>query len=246
MLDIKYVRSNPDAVRAAIESKGETADLDSLLGLDDERRSLILEVEALKQKRNEASEKISQLKKETKDAQVETEALRELSKKIKSMDQRLKEIEEPLTELLLTIPNIPHESVPIGGPDKNIEIRAVGKCPALGFEAKEHWDIGESLGILDFKASSKLSGSGFAVFRAAGAKLQRALVRFMLDVHIKEHGYTEVSPPVLVTRECMTATGQLPKLEEDMYRSGVDDLFLIPTAEVPVTNLHRDEIPGSK
>jgi seryl-tRNA synthetase len=242
MLDIKVVRNDPERVREAIRAKGEKADLDVILELDEKRRSLILEVESLKRKRNEASERISQLKKENEDAKVETEALRDLSRRIKDMDQTIKDAEDQLNELLLAVPNLPHECVPIGGEKDNKEIRRVGELPRLDFEPLSHWDIGESTGVLDFKAASKLSGAGFAVFRAAGAKLQRGLVRFMLDIHTREHGYTEVSPPVLVNAECMTATGQLPKLEEDMYKTSVDELFLIPTAEVPVTNLHRDEI----
>jgi len=243
VLDIKFIRENPELIRKAVRDKGEEVDIDRLLQLDAERRELLSRVEGLKHRRNVASDRIGALKREGRDPSEVIAEMRGLSSEIKELDGRLRSIEEELDRLLLMVPNVPDPSVPVGGgPEDNVEVKRWGEIPDPGFEPLPHWELGGRLGILDMGRASKLSGSGFVLFRGIGAKLQRALIEFMLDLHTKKHGYTELWPPALVTRQCMTGTGQLPKLEEDMYRCEVDDLFLIPTAEVPVTNFHRDEV----
>jgi len=243
VLDIKFIRENPELIRKAVRDKGEEVDIDRLLQLDAERRELLSRVEGLKHRRNVASDRIGALKREGRDPSEVIAEMRGLSSEIKELDGRLRSIEVELDRLLLMVPNVPDPSVPVGGgPEDNVEVKRWGEIPDPGFEPLPHWELGGRLGILDMGRASKLSGSGFVLFRGIGAKLQRALIEFMLDLHTKKHGYTELWPPALVTRQCMTGTGQLPKLEEDMYRCEVDDLFLIPTAEVPVTNFHRDEV----
>ncbi len=242
MLDLRYIRENAEAVRRAIESKGESADLDRLLDLDRELRGLIAEADALKQERNVESERIAALKREGRDASDAIERMRGVSERIKAYDDRIASLRSEVRTLLLTIPNVPHESVPVGrDEDENVVVRQWGEPGSLSPHPVPHWEIGETLGILDFRTAGKVAGSGFVCFVGLGARLERALIRFMLDVHTKEHGFTEVSPPVVANRDSMLGTGQLPKLEGDMYRTE-DDFFLIPTAEVPLTNLHRDEI----
>ncbi|MBE3578874.1 MAG: serine--tRNA ligase [Caldanaerobacter subterraneus] len=243
MLDIKFIRSNPDVVRRAIELKGEKADLDRLLLLDEKRREMLVELEALKNKRNTESDNIARLKREGKDASELIAQMKELSDKIKDMEQELREIEEEMEKILWTIPNIPHESVPIGESDEdNVEVRRWGEPRKFDFEPKPHWEIGEALGILDFEAASRVTGSRFVFYKGLGARLERALINFMLDLHIEKHGYKEVFPPFLVHRRSMFGTGQLPKFEEDAFKVEGTDYFLIPTAEVPVTNLYRETI----
>jgi seryl-tRNA synthetase len=243
VLDIKFIRSNPDLVRRAIELKGEKADLDRLLLLDEKRREMLVELEALKNKRNTESDNIARLKREGKDASELIAQMKELSDKIKDMEQELREIEEEMEKILWTIPNIPHESVPIGESDEdNVEVRRWGEPRKFDFEPKPHWEIGEALGILDFEAASRVTGSRFVFYKGLGARLERALINFMLDLHIEKHGYKEVFPPFLVHRRSMFGTGQLPKFEEDAFKVEGTDYFLIPTAEVPVTNLYRETI----
>ncbi len=243
MFDLKFIRENKELVKKAIQNKNESLNLDELLELDEKRREVISSVEELKRQRNLSNQAIALLKKEKKDAQAEIEKMREVSEKISSLDDSLKEIESEIDSLLLRVPNIPHSSVPVGfDENSNVVVKEWGELPKFSFEPRAHWEIGELLGILDLARGAKLSGSGFYALTGKGALLERGLINFMLDLHTKEHGYKEVWPPFMVNRASMTGTGQLPKLEEDMYLCEKDDLFLVPTAEVPVTNLHRDEI----
>jgi seryl-tRNA synthetase len=244
MLDRKFVRANPDLIRKAISDKNEAADLDELLRRDEERRRLLVEVDTLKKERNDVSQEIGKLKAagQEEEAQDRIRAMKKVSDQIKEMDDRLKAIDEALREIEIRLPNVPHPSVPVGADESaNEHVRSWGDPPEFDFEPRPHWDLGEGLGLMDFQAASSIAGSGFALLKGRGAKLQRALIQFMLDLHIREHGYVEIAPPFLANQETMFGTGQLPKLREDMYYCEVDDLFLIPTAEVPVTNLHRDE-----
>ncbi len=244
MLDIKELRNNFGEIKEQLQKRGENiGEIDRFQELDKRRRELIQETETLKQQRNEASQQVAQLKREKKDADEVIKKTKEASAKIKDLDVELREIEEELETLLLTIPNIPHESVPVGSDeDDNEEIRTYGEIPSFSFEAKAHWDLATELGIVEFERASKVTGSRFAFYKGAGARLERALVNFMMDLHEDEHGYEEVLPPYMVNRTSMTGTGQLPKFEEDAFKIREEDYFLIPTAEVPVTNLHRDEI----
>jgi seryl-tRNA synthetase len=243
MLDLKFIRENVDSVKKAAEAKNEKVDIDKLLDWDKKRRSIISEGEKFKHQKNMYSEKIAQMKKEGRDPEDEIKRMRELSQKISTLDQERKTLEEEIEKLLLNVPNLPHSSVPVGFDEScNVVEKSWGKIPRFEFEPRPHWEIGKILGILDLSRASKVAGSGFLMLKGAGAKLERALINFMLDLHTKKHGYQEILPPFLANRPCMTGTGQLPKLEEDMYLLEKDDLFLIPTAEVPVTNLHRDEI----
>jgi len=243
MLDPKFVRANPDKVRAAIEAKGETASVERFLELDEQRRAVLREVDSLKAERNRVSKEIASEKKAGHDPVEKITRMREVSRKIKELDDRLRDIEGDLNRILMWLPNLPHPSVPVGsGPEDNQVVRVWGEKPQFDFEPLPHWDIGDSLDIVDFKRASNVAGSNFVLFKGLGARLVRALINFMLEVHTRRHGYKEVWPPSLANRDCMTGTGQLPKLEEDMYRCEVDDFFLIPTAEVPLTNLHRGEI----
>lgn len=243
MFDLKFIRGNKELVKKAIQNKNESLDLDELLELDEKRRETISSVEELKRQRNLSNQAIASLKKEKKDAQEEIEKMREVSEKISSLDNSLKEIVGKIDSLLLRVPNIPHSTVPVGfDENSNVVVKEWGELPEFSFEPRAHWEIGELLGILDLARGAKLSGSGFYALIGKGALLERGLINFMLDLHTKEHGYKEVWPPFMVNRASMTGTGQLPKLEEDMYLCEKDDLFLVPTAEVPLTNLHRDEI----
>jgi seryl-tRNA synthetase len=242
MIDLRFIRENPQKVKEAVENKGENADVDALLGLDEKRRILLQQAEELKHQRNVVSEKIAQMKRKKEDTSSQIESMREVSNRIGALDNDLRELEERIDSMLLTIPNIPHESVPVGmDEDSNVEIKSWGQIPRFDFEPRPHWELGQILGILDLSRAAKVTGSGFLVLTGKGARLQRALINFMLDLHTKKHGYTEVLVPFAANRPSMTGTGQLPKLEEDMYLCEKDDLFLIPTAEVPVTNLHREE-----
>ena len=243
MLDLKFIRDNPDKVKEALKNRGLSLDIAPLLKLDKERRGLLLGYESLRSQQNKASEKIAQLKREKKDAISILEEMKIVSQKIAEIEHKVGDIDDKLSIFLITIPNIPDKSVPIGKPpEANKQVKNWGELKKFNFKPRNHIEIGEQLDILDFPRSAKITGAGFCLFKGAGARLERALYNFMLDLHTQEHGYTEIFPPFLVNRDSMTGTGQLPKLEEDMYRLKEDDLFLIPTAEVPVTNIFRDEI----
>ena len=243
MLDQRFVRQYPDAVRQAAANKNERVDVDRFLVLDERRRELLQTVESLKQRRNTVSDEIARMKRDGEDASERIAEMREVSTRIKGIDADLAGLQDSLQAILERLPNIPHSSVPVGADESaNVEVRRWGNTPEVEFERKAHWDIGEALDIIDFQRAGKISGSHFVLFKGEGARLQRALIQFMLDLHIRKHGYTEIIPPYIVNRQSMFGTGQLPKMEEDMYRTDMDDLFLIPTAEVPVTNMHRDEI----
>lgn len=244
MLDLKFLRANFNEVKEKMKFRGEDlSDLDQFEDLDQKRRELLVQTEELKSKRNEVSQQVAMLKREKKDADHLITEMREVGDRIKSLDEELRTVEENLERLLLSIPNIPHESVPVGGTeDDNVEVRQWGEVRKFEFEPKPHWDIATELDILDFERAGKVTGSRFVFYKGAGARLERALINFMLDLHIDEHGYEEVLPPYMVNRTSMTGTGQLPKFEEDAFRIESEDYFLIPTAEVPVTNLYRDEI----
>ncbi len=243
MLDLKFIRENTDKVKKAIKDRGLTVDIKELLSLDEKRRSILKEVEDIKHKKNLASDKIAKSLKEKKDAKAKIAEMKAISEKEKKLEDGLKSIEEELQGALFNIPNIPHESIPVGRDSSANKIaRSWGEERKFDFEPRAHLELGEYLDILDFPRAAKITGSNFPLFKGDGAKLERALINFMLDLHTKKHGYKEISPPFLVNRASMTGTGQLPKLEGDMYRLKDDDLFLVPTAEVPLTNLHANEI----
>lgn len=244
MLDMKYLRSNFTEVKERLKFRGEDMSaFEDFEVLDQKRRELLGQTEELKSKRNSVSQEVARLKKEKQDADSLIVEMREVGEKIKTFDTELRETEEKLERLLLNMPNIPHESVPAGESEEdNVEIRRHGDIREFDFEAKPHWDVAADLDILDFERAGKVTGSRFTFYKGAGSKLERALISFMLDLHTEEHGYTEMMPPYMVNRASMTGTGQLPKFEEDAFRVETEDYFLIPTAEVPVTNYHRDEI----
>jgi len=243
MLDPKLTRERPDVVRESLKKRGYSFDLETLIALDGKRRNLIREVEAMRSERNATSDEIARLKKSGIEGRDEIERLRGLGREIEKREQELKSVEKEWEALSLEIPNIPHESVPIGaGEEENEVVKVWGEKPIFDFQPLPHWDLGERLGILDFKRAAKITGSRFTLYKSHGALLERALINFMLDLHVLHHGYTEVLPPFLVNRESMTGTGQLPKFEEELFRLSDPDYFLIPTAEVPVTNIFRDEI----
>jgi seryl-tRNA synthetase len=243
MLDLKFIRANTEAVRSAIENKGEKADLDDLLGLDREARELIVESDELKRQRNVESEAIARLKKSGEDVSGPIARMRDVSASIREYDKKLSDLRDRIEALLLLIPNLPHESVPVGRDESdNVLVREWGEPGAMAESPVPHWEIGQALGILNLEAAGKIAGSNFPLLMGAGAGLARALISFMLDTHTREHGYEEVSPPLLANRDSVQGTGQIPKLEDDMYRIEQDDLFLISTGEVPLTNIHRDEV----
>ncbi|TCL57454.1 seryl-tRNA synthetase [Hydrogenispora ethanolica] len=243
MLDIKLVRTDPERVRAGMAKRGANVPLDEFLRLDEERRKGLAEVEQLKNRRNVVSKEVGKLKAQGQDASAIIKEMQEVGERIGRLDQEIREIEERLQQILLVIPNIPHESVPVGRDEtQNPVIRTWGEPRQFDFEPKTHDEVGVSLGMMDFERAAKISGARFVVMRRWGARLERALVNLMLDLHTREHGYTEIFPPFLVNRASMIGTGQLPKFEEDMFKCTPGDFYLIPTAEVPVTNLHRDEI----
>lgn len=246
MLDLKFIRSHQEIVKDALAKRSNDFDLDQVLVWDEKRRGIIAESEKLKNSRNTLSQEVGRLKAAKQDATELMDEVRGISRQIKEMDQELADLDEKLKQELLLIPNIPHETVPVGSDEEdNVVLRLEGEPTKFSFEPKPHWDIGENLDILDFTRGVKISGSRFTVLKGWAAKLERAIVNFMLDLHTTEHGYTEVFPPYLVNRQTMTGTGQLPKFEEDLFLCERDDLFLIPTAEVPVTNLYSSEIlPG--
>lgn len=243
MLDIKRIRKNPEEVIKALEKRHGDYPIDKVLKLDEERRNILTKVEEMKAKQNTMSKEIPKLKKEGKDPSSLLEEMKQLSEDIKGLDIKVKEIDIELKEHLLNIPNTPHESVVEGKTDEdNVEIRKHMEPTKFDFEPKAHWDLGVELNILDFERASKLTGARFTLFKGLGAKLERALINFMLDLHTTEHGYGEISPPFMVNRDSMIGTGQLPKFEEDMFHIPSKDYYLIPTAEVPLTNVYRDEI----
>ncbi len=243
MLDVKWVREHVDELSRALENRNARVDLSRFVELDKERRRLLTEVEEKKHKRNLASQKIAELKRKGMSAEEQVLATRELGAEIKELDARVAEVEAALESIMLEIPNVPHESVPIGADESaNEVVRSWGEPPIFDFEPKAHWDLGPSLGILDFERAAKISRSRFVLYWDLGARLERALINFMLDLHVEEHGYLEVFPPILVNAESLFGTGQLPKFEPDLFKVDGENLYLIPTAEVPVTNIHRDEI----
>lgn len=243
MLDLKFVRENLDKVAEAMKNRHTEVDLDAFRKLDQERRDLLQEVEADKSMRNSVSAEISKMKKNGEDASEKILSMRTLGDKIAETDKKLKEVEQGLRDIMLTIPNMPDASVPVGKDDtENPEVRKWGEPTHFDFEPKAHWDLGEELGILDSNRAAKVSGGRFYYYLGLGARLERAVYNFMLDQHTQKDGYTEVIPPYIVNRETMTGTGQLPKFHEDMYRLEGMEMYLIPTAEVPLTNYYRDEI----
>ncbi|RII30951.1 MAG: serine--tRNA ligase [Geobacter sp.] len=242
MLDMKYIRENLDEAERRLATRGGAFYLAGFRELDDERRRLLHASEALKAERNRVSDEIGKVKDKSQ-VQDQILGMRAVSQKIKEQDEELKQLDEKLQALLLTLPNLPDPTTPLGASENdNVEIRRWGNLPAFDFDPKAHWDIGEGLGILDFERAAKITGARFCLYRGAGARLERALLNFMLDLHTGQHGYEEVLPPFMVNRDSMTATGQLPKFEEDLFRLVDPDYLLIPTAEVPVTNIHRGEI----
>jgi seryl-tRNA synthetase len=246
MLDLKFIRENPELVKKGIESKNEKSRVYEVLQLDKQRRDILVVSEELKAKRNQVSQEVGKLKKAGQDASSIVAEMKEVSDKIKDYDDKLTSVEEELNNLLMYIPNLPHESVPIGKTaEDNIEVRCwlpEGFSFDQNEKVSDHIELGKKLRILDFERGAKISGSGFPVYLGKGATLERALINFMLDYHLQNHGYNEVFPPFLVNRDSMKGTGQLPKMEEDMYFIEKDGLFPIPTAEVPITNLHRNEM----
>jgi len=242
MLSLQFIRENPDVVREAVANRHTTAPIDDILRLDGERRRVLLEVEALKAERNQAGKRIGATK-DPGERQRLIDEMRGVSERIDALEQDLRETEERLNALLLEVPNIPRPDVPLGeGENDNLVIRQWGEPRDYGFTPMPHWDLGERLGIIDFERGVKLSGSRFYVLKGAGARLQRALIAYMLDLHSDKHGYTELYPPFVVKEECMWGSGQLPKFADNLYHDVEDDVWLVPTAEVPVTNLYRDEI----
>lgn len=243
MLDLKRIRNNFDEVKAGLARRGEDYDLEGVVALDEKRREILQEVEQLKGRQNTVSKEIPKLKKAGEDVSSIMKEMKELSPKIKEMDGELKRVEEKLKTRLLAIPNIPNPDVPIGDSDEdNVEVRKWGQPREFDFEFKAHWDVGTDLNILDFETAAKVTGARFTFYRGLGAKLERALISFMLDLHVEKHGYTEILPPYMVNRDSMTGTGQLPKFEEDAFKVENNGYFLIPTAEVPVTNMYREDI----
>jgi len=246
MLDARFVRENVQVVRDALQKRGYEIALDEFLSLEEKRREVIREVEELRNRRNVVSDEIGRLKKSGGDATDLISEMKKVSERIKALDEELKGVDMKVRDFLLNLPNIPHESVPVGRDESdNTEVRQWGKPEEFVFEPLNHWDIAEALDIVDFDRASKIAGARFALMKGHGARLERALMNFMLDLNTSK-GYKEVFPPILVNRESMTATGQLPKFEPDLFRIADPELYLIPTAEVPVTNIHRDEILNEK
>jgi seryl-tRNA synthetase len=247
VLDLKFIRANPELVKEGLAKRKENVDIDKLLALDEKRRNLLTEVEQLKSNQNSVSKEIPKLKKEGKNVEHIFEEMRQLSESIKHMDAQLKELENEMQDIMYSIPNIPHPSVPVGDSDEdNVPVRYWKEPRKFDFEFKAHWDIGTELGVLDFATAGKVTGARFTFYRGLGAALERALINFFIDVHTKEHNYEEIFPPFLVHRHSMVGTGQLPKFEEDAFKVHDTEYFLIPTAEVPVTNMYREQIlePG--
>ncbi len=247
MLDIKRIRMNAEEVKDALKKRHGDYPIDKVLELDEKRRKIIIEVEEKKARQNQVSKEIPKLKKEGKDATEVLKEMKEISENVKELDSEIKKIDISIKDLLLNIPNTPHDTVVEGLSDEdNVEIRKYGTPREFEFEPKAHWDLSTDLGILDFERASKITGTRFSIFKGLGARLERAIISFMLDLHTSEHGYTEMLTPFMVNRDSMIGTGQLPKFEEDMFHLPGKDYFLVPTAEVPLTNLRRDEILEEK
>ncbi len=247
MLDIKRIRMNEEEIKEALSKRHGDFPIDEVVKMDEKKRKLLTEVEEMKAKQNSVSKEVPKLKKEGKDVKDLLEEMKNLSQNVKEKDLAVKQLDLEIKEMLLEIPNAPHESVVIGESDEdNVEIRKYGEPRKFDFDIKAHWDIGADLDILDFERASKITGARFTLFKGLGAKLERALTTFMLDVHTDEHGYVEMLTPFMVNRDSMIGTGQLPKFEHDMFHLPGKDYFLVPTAEVPLTNLHRDEILEGK
>jgi seryl-tRNA synthetase len=243
MLEIKFVRQNLSDVKRALKARHSELDISAFKTTDDLRRGVLAELEELRYQRNRVSDQIADLKRDGEDAKVLVEQMRAVSAKIKMLEQELAVHQETLDKILLEIPNMPHASVPFGkDAADNSLVKQVGTPPHFGYDAQAHWDIGTRLGILDFERAAKITGARFPLYLGAGARLERSLINFMLDIHVSEHGYTEVLPPFAVNRESMTNTGQLPKFEQDLFKLEGWDYFMIPTAEVPLTNLHQGEV----
>lgn len=243
MLEIKFVRQKLAEVEKALSARGATADLDSFKKCDDRRRNVLAEIEELRHRRNVVSDQIADLKKKGDNADSLVAKMREVGSKIKALDKSLSKNEEKINEILMGLPNIPHSSVPIGKDEsENPVVRTVGTLPEFDFEPLAHWTLGENLKIFDFEKASKITGARFPLYLGAGARLERALINFMLEMHTTVHGYQEILPPFIVNRQSMIGTGQLPKFADDLFKLEGWDYFLVPTAEVPVTNIHKDEI----
>jgi seryl-tRNA synthetase len=242
MLDLKSLRTDPEAVRDGLARRGSDLDLDRFLVLDEKRRTLIQEVEELKAERNRASTEVAKRKRESRDASDLLSRLGEVSERVKTLDHELKGVDDAVQEWLVQVPNIPHASVPLGASEAdNVEVRRWGAKPELPFRPKEHWELGPALGGLDFERSARITGARFALYWGWAARMERALITFMLDLHTRDHGYTEVLPPFIVNGRSLFGTGQLPKFEADLFKLEGTDYYLIPTAEVPVTNIHSGE-----
>lgn len=247
MLDIRFVRDNRDSVKRMLEQRGYDMELQPLLALDQQRREAIQEVESLKHERKVVSDQIAQMKKKGEDASAIITRMRQVSQRIKELDGKLGEVEDEIHRSLLLIPNVPHESVPVGkDADDNPVVKRWGEISQFSFTPKHHWELGESLGILDFERAAKITGARFTLYWGLGARLERALINFMLDLHTTKHGYLEVLPPFMVNSSAMTGTGQLPKFKEDLFKLEDWDYYLVPTAEVPVTNIFMNEILEEK
>jgi seryl-tRNA synthetase len=243
MLEIKYIRQNIQEIKTALINRGDSTDLEVFQKSDEKRRSILLETEELRHRRNIVSDQIAQMKKKGEDAEAFVIEMREVSNKIKQLEKDLIVNEDIVNHILIRMPNIPHSSVPIGKDEtNNIVLKIIGSPPTFSFQPNPHWTIGEKLNIFDFSRAARITGARFPLYIGAGARLERALINFMLDVHTLEHGYTEILPPFIVNRKAMTGTGQLPKFEEDLFKIENTDYFLIPTAEVPVTNIHATEV----
>ncbi|MGM9552271.1 MAG: serine--tRNA ligase [Clostridia bacterium] len=243
MLDIKLIRTETEKVKAALARRKENVDIDALLELDNKRRELVFEAEQLKKKQNEVSKQIPKLKKAGEDTTAIFAEMKEISDKVKELDSVIKETEDKISVMMYTIPNIPNENVPDGDTDAdNVEIRKYSEPTKFDFEPKAHWDLGKDLNILDPETAAKITGTRFTLYRGLGARLERAVTNYFLDMHTTKHGYTEIFPPFMVHRDSMVGTGQLPKFEEDAFKVANTDYFLVPTAEVPVTNMYRDQI----
>jgi seryl-tRNA synthetase len=243
MIDAKMIRANPEQVEARLNKRNLRGVLDEYLQLDGIRRQILVQVEELKNFRNTSSQEVGKLKKAGQDPTELMEKVRQVGKEIAALDEEVKNVEAQMDSILLNIPNLPHESVPVG-PDENsnVEIRRWGQPRSFDFEPQAHWDIGPALDILDFERAAKLSGARFTVYKGLGARLERAVINFYLDIHTQQHGYREILPPFMVSADCMVGTGQLPKFAEDMFKVEGREMYLIPTAEVPLTNLYREEI----
>ncbi len=241
MLDLKFIRENKDIVKEAIRNRGYKLDIDEFLKLDEEHRKLLIEVENLRARRNKANDEIAAIMKVKGNPKEIIAKMKPISQKIADFEAKVEEISQKIDKIKYRIPNIPDKSLSIGGPECNKIVKSWGKTPNFGFRPKTHIELAEMLDIICFGVAAKITGSNFILYKGSGARLERALINFMLDLHTKEHGYTEIFPPFLVNRRSMTGTGQLPNLEEDMYRLKDEDLFLIPTAEVPVTNIHAGD-----